>query len=419
MDSVYCNCKYNKLTKFPAADPSLIMQKATRQQLKAQNRDLVLKILFESSRISRADIARMTGLTRTTVSELVAEFINEGLVSEVGMGVSIGGKSPILLSVAGDSRYMIALDLANNEFRGAIVDLRGQIREMVCLPVNGYNGERALEATFAIIDQLVKLPYSPFMGIAAGTPGLVNSHEGVVVYAANLEWQNLPLRQILHERYGMPVIIQNDCQAAAMGEFIFGGTPPASRNMIVVRAGYGIAAGVIIDGAIFQGDGGFAGEIGHAVVVREDGLECRCGKFGCLETLASARAVVRRADLMVENGSLPAMLAKGQPVTLDLMVEAYQAGDALIGQIINQAGYYLGLSISGLVSTLNIQQIILMGEMTRFGAPWLDVVREAMNATTLTRLGQETTIQIGALRDNDVILGASALLAGNYSLLFK
>lgn len=398
------------------------MQKATRQQLKEQNRDLVLKIFFESTQISRAEISRMTGLTRTTVSDIVADLIAEGLVNEVGIGVSIGGKSPILLSLVDDRQFMIGLDLAYNQFRGAVVDLRGQICQMVSLPVDNSIGERAIASTFAILDQLVRLPYKSFIGIGVGTPGLVNSKEGVVVNSVNLEWQNLPLAQILHERYGLPVIVLNDCQAAAMGEFKFGGNPPASRNMVVVRVGHGIGAGVIIDGQIFSGDGGSAGEIGHITMIQDHQdhhLPCRCGKYGCLETLASARAVVQRAELLINQGLQSSLAASEAPITLDRMVKAYQSGDPLTQDIIHQAGYYLGVAISALVNTLNIHRIILMGEMTRFGQPWLDTVQKTMEQTNLALAGQGTIIQISALRDNDIILGASALLVGNFSLLFK
>jgi predicted NBD/HSP70 family sugar kinase len=241
-----------------------------------------------------------------------------------------------------------------------------------------------------------------------GAPGIVNSRDGIVVNAVNLGWQNLPLGSILQERYRLPVFVLNDCQAAAMGEFMYGSDRPVTRNMIVVRVGHGIGAGVIIDGKVFQGDGGGAGEIGHVMMIREGGLPCRCGKLGCLETMASARAVVQRAEILAANSG---------PITLEMMEKAFVAGDHLAQQIVKEAGYYLGLAISNLVSTLNIHKIILMGDMTRFGQPWLDAVKKAMTQTTLSHLAQDTDIQIGSLRDNDVILGASALLASNYSLL--
>jgi N-acetylglucosamine repressor len=395
------------------------MEKATRQQLKKQNRDLVLKIFFETAQISRAEIARMTGLTRTTVSDIVADLIGEGLVNEVGIGISTGGKSPILLSLIEDAHTIIGLDLAYNQFRGAVVDLRGQIRQMVSLSVTDTTGPQAIEAAFGILDQLVGNAQRSLIGIGVGTPGLINSDEGVVVNAVNLEWKNLPLGKILGERYKLPVIVLNDCQAAAMGEFKFGVNTPSSQNMIVVRVGHGIGAGVIIDGKIFHGDGGSAGEIGHIIMNQNGNQMCRCGKIGCLETLASVRAVVQCAEARVRNGEKSILNTDSLPIDLDRLFDAYQAGDLLASEIIINAGQYLGGAIAILVSTLNIHNIILMGEMTRFGQSWLEVVYRTMMQSTLPHQGRDTRLHISTLPDNDVILGASALLAGNYSLLKK
>jgi DNA-binding MarR family transcriptional regulator len=133
------------------------MQKATRQHTREHNRNLVLKTIIEHDSISRAQIARITSLTRTTVSDIVVDLLDEGLVSEVGVGSSQGGKSPILLSLVEDSRYLIGLDLAHNQFRGAIVNLHGKIREHIAIPVRSTNGEEALFMVYEILDRLIKL----------------------------------------------------------------------------------------------------------------------------------------------------------------------------------------------------------------------------------------------------------------------
>ena len=278
-----------------------MIRKATQQQTKEHNRDLALKTIFDHERISRAEIARKTGLTRTTVSDIVTELIAAGLVEEVGVGKSLGGKSPILLSLVEDSRYLIGLDLAQNQFRGAIVNLRGVIRSVVCPPMKDRNAEDALEPVYAILDQLVNTDYQPVVGIGVGTPGLVNSHEGVVVNAVNLDWQDLPLAELLRNRYQLPVYVLNDSQAAAMGEYTYGNNQVSESNLIVINARHGIGAGIVINGHLFYGDGGAAGEIGHVVVVPEGGLPCRCGNYGCLETVASAQALVKRMHIQASQ----------------------------------------------------------------------------------------------------------------------
>src|SRR5512135_1596910 len=294
------------------------IQKATHQETKQHNRDLVLKTIFEADTISRAEIARTTGLTRTTVSDVVASLLAEGLVQEVGIGESLGGKSPILLSLVKDSRYMISLNLAHDQFCGAVVNLRGEIKDMESAPVSGRDGEQALALVYEILDRLVEKQWAPVVGIGVGTPGLVNTREGMVVNAVNLDWQNLPLAQFLQDRYHLPVHIMNDSQAAAIGEYVYGGGYRADENLVVINIRQGIGAGILVNGRLFQGDAGGAGEIGH-MVIQENGPLCRCGNHGCLETLASARAVVERAKALAGEYPSSALAQDPQNISLDIL----------------------------------------------------------------------------------------------------
>ncbi|MBK6794674.1 MAG: ROK family transcriptional regulator [Anaerolineales bacterium] len=379
------------------------MKKATHQQTKQHNRDLVLHTIFANESISRAEVARVTNLTRTTVSDVVNGLLEEGLVQEVGRGESIGGKTPILLSVVADARYLIGLNLAQDKFIGAILNLRGEIKEMLEVPVSGDDGKTALDLVYQIIDQLMKKKITPIVGIGVGTPGLVNTREGVVVNAVNLEWQNLPLGQLLEKKYKVPVSVLNDSQATAIGEYVYGGDHSSDDNLIVVNVKHGIGAGIFVNGRLFQGDGGGAGEIGH-VVVQEGGELCRCGKYGCLETISSARAVL---------GSLKLK-------TLEQAQSAFENGDVKAQATVLKAARYLGVSLANLIGTLNIQKIVLTGDMTRFGSAWMDEVNTSMRNAALARLSESTQLEFGTLDYRACILGASAfLLLDDYSLLFS
>lgn len=394
------------------------LRKATHQQTKEHNRNLVLRNIFDHKTISRAELARITGLTRTTVSEIVAELLEEGLVTEIGVGESIGGKSPILLSLAQDSRCLIGLDIAQNYFRGAVVNLRGEIKKMITAPVMERFGEKPLKQIFDILDQLLSYPYQPLVGIGIGTPGLVNTTEGIVISAVNFEWKDFPLAGILHKRYNMPVYIYNDSQAAAMGEYLYGGYLQQCENLIVINVGYGIGSGIIINGKLFQGDDGGAGEIGHVVVVHQDAKPCRCGLRGCLETVASAQAILRDARKMGLIQDSPSSSTNFETAVLDEIEEAFAAGNPAIRTLILNSARYLGYAIANLVGALNIHQIVLVGEMTRFGKDWLEVIQSTMSKASLSRLTSETSIEIGRLENNATLLGAIALLVNNYSLLF-
>jgi N-acetylglucosamine repressor len=395
------------------------MLKATHQQTKEHNRNLVLKTIFEHASTSRAEVARITNLTRTTVSDIVADLIAEGLVTEIGMGSSIGGKSPILISLVDDSRYIIGLDLANSQFYGAVINLRGETKAMITLPVNDCIGDAALALVYEIIDVLTRCEFKPLVGIGVGTPGLVNTRDGVVVNAVNLAWINVPLAQLLQDRYSLPVFVLNDSQAAAMGEYTYGEGSRAGESLIVINVRHGIGAGIVIDGKLFQGDGGGAGEIGHVVAVHEDGLPCRCGNHGCLETVASTQAVVARARQLVQSAAFSGLFEDSEKITLGTLEKDFAAGDPVACQVVFEAGRYMGIAIANMVGTLNIHKVVLSGDMTRFGEPWLDEIRRTVEQSSLAGLVKETQITIGRLGGNRIALGASALLLSDFSLLFN
>lgn len=384
------------------------MKKATHQQTKLHNRDLVLRTIFDRRTVSRAEIARITGLTRTTVSDAAAALLRERLIEEVGFGSSLGGKNPILLSVVADSRYLIGLNLAQDKFIGSIVNLRGEIKETLELPVPNQNGEKALQLVYKILDQLLEKDWKPVVGIGVGTPGLVNTQAGVVVNAVNLDWRDLPLAQLLRDRYHHPVIILNDSQATTIGEYWFNEAQDSETNLVVVNLKYGIGAGILINGKLFQGDGGGAGEVGH-IVVEEHGELCRCGKRGCLETVASVRAVLSRMQALNPEMN-----------SFDQVVRAFLSGDSAANKVVIEAGKYLGNVLASLTSTLNIHRFILTGEMTRFGARWLEAVERSMKEGALSYIAEGTQLEMGKLDYRACILGASAfMLLDSYSLLFQ
>jgi N-acetylglucosamine repressor len=392
--------------------------KATHQKTKQHNRDLVLETIFANHTISRAEIARVTKLTRATVSDMIANFIDEGLVAEVGYGSSIGGKSPILLSLVADSRFMIGLNLGQDKFIGAVVNLLGEIKEITEIPVSDSNSQQALRFVNQIIDRLLKKNWKPIIGIGVGTPGLVNTRDGVVVNAVNLDWKDLPLAHLLKDRYHLPVSVLNDSQANAIGEFVYGGNHEPDGSLVVVNVRHGIGAGIFINGHLFQGDGGGAGEIGH-VMVQENGILCRCGKRGCLETVSSAKAVVQRAQDLAGQYNQSQLAQNPSKITFDSILMAFQGDDPLAQRVIGDAAHYLGISLANLVGTLNIKKIVLTGEMAHFGAAWLKLIEASMQQSGLTHMVQGTQLEIGELDFRGYILGASAFMfLEDHSLLF-
>jgi N-acetylglucosamine repressor len=393
--------------------------KATHQQTRAHNAALVLKALYDHGPISRAEVARMSGLTRTTVGEVVGELMADGMAREVGRGPSTGGKAPILLELVDGARCVIGLDLGETVFRGALLDLRGRVLETVEREVgglDGLDGEQALAVVHELVDALQHKVAGgvPLLGIGIGTPGIVDPETGSIRWAVNLDWQDLPLGDVLAERYGVPVHVANDSRAAALAIHLFsgGGTSPRPANLVAITVGLGIGAGLVIGGELFHGDGFGAGEIGHTTV-EEDGDECRCGRYGCLETVASSRAILHRAtDAAKEDPSsiLGARLRDTRELRLEDVASAAASGDEAARGIVLAAGRALGKAIASLIGVLDIERVVLHGSVVVLGESWLQAVREEARRGSLPLLTRDVAIEVAEPLDDPVVMGASALL---------
>ncbi len=390
------------------------MKKATREHTKEHNKRLVLSILLSRRQVSRADIARSTQLTRTTVSSVINELIEDGLVKEIGRGKSAVGKRPILLKVVDNSRHLIGIDLADSEFRGGLVELNGNIINREKIPIYDKDGEDALEIVYKLIDKLVAASTSPLLGIGIGTPGLIDTRNGKVRSAINLNWQDLPLLNILQERYSLNVYIANDCQVAALAEYTFR-YKRAIQNMIVVRVGRGVGAGIVLNGHLYNGDGFGAGEIGHIKII-ENGERCVCGNYGCLETVVSNRAIYRSAKKAVKR--LPQSILQQYAntesgINYDIILEAVNSGDDSAQKIIANVGRYLGIALADLVSILNIHHITIGGKISRLGEALLQTIGKEMRNRSMPTLSEKTNIIFSNMGEDIIIRGAAALLMAN------
>ena len=383
--------------------------KATHQQTRAHNAALVMRALYDFGPISRAEVARLSGLTRTTVGEVIGTLMDDGLAHEIGRGPSTGGKAPILLELIDSARHVIGLDLGEFVFRAALVDIRGQELRTIERPVTGLTGDEALAVVHELIEELASGSSETLLGIGVGTPGIVDG-TGTIRSAVNLDWQDLPLGDILRARHGVPVEVANDSRAAALAIELFSG--PRSTNLVAVKVGRGIGAGVVLSGELFHGDGFGAGEIGH-VVVDDDGAECTCGRFGCLETVASSRAILRRATehaIEAPESPLGQRLAAVGELTLDDIRATLDAGDESTRRIVVAAARFLGRMIANLIGVLDVERIVLHGSVAELGDVWLEAVRDEANRRALPLLTGNVVIERAAAIGDLVLLGASAVV---------
>jgi glucokinase-like ROK family protein len=387
-------------------------RKLTRAETKRHNRRLVLKMIYDASEISRAEIARATGLTRTTASVAVGELMERGLVEEVGQGPSAGGKPPTLLQVVDDAHHLIGIDLSGIKLQGAVFDQRGRRLHTANLPLDNIDSRDTRDQVLAFIDQLVALTDRSLLGIGVGSPGLIDARHGVILQAVNLGWQDLALHDLLAKRYQVPIHLVSDSQAAALAEYTFA-NQAGVRDLALILMERGISAGLIINGQLFHGSGySGASEIGHLRAV-ENGELCACGHTGCLETVANQQAVLRQAQAMLAKQPASALgrFTNGpEGIDLDAVLKAYAAGDQATSQLVNQLGRYLGLAVTNLVTVLNIPLVVLAGSVARFGDTLAQMVQAEMRQRSLARLAERTEVRISALGEESVMLGAAALV---------
>jgi predicted NBD/HSP70 family sugar kinase len=306
--------------------------------------------------------------------------------------------------------------------------------------VEGLDGDQALGVVHALVDELVgRLPggrSDALLGIGVGTPGIVDAATGTIRWAVNLDWQDLPLGDILRERYDVPVQVANDSRAAALAIQLFdrprtegragdagadagaepgavSATAPAARpNLVAITVGRGIGAGVVLGGELFHGDGFGAGEIGHTTVV-DDGAECRCGRFGCLETVASSRALLARATEQAREqpeSFLGKRLTEAGELKLADLKAGLADGDEEARRLVAAAGRYLGQVVASLIGVLDVERIVLHGSVAGLGQPWLDAVQDEARRRSLALLARDVRIEIVPPIGDLVVMGASALL---------
>jgi N-acetylglucosamine repressor len=392
---------------------ALWLEKATHQHTKDHNSRLVLRAIYDAGTMSRAGLARLTGLTRTTVSEVVANLMAHELIEEVGQGPTGVGRTPTLLSVVEDGRHIVAVTIRSDEIHGALVNLRGVIRREARLPLPSGKAEDIQGLLFPLLDSLTRSSPSPLLGIGISSPGLIDAANGTVRRAVNLGWENLPLRAIVQERYALPVYVANDSHMAVLAEYLFG--QQHSPSLIVVKVGQGIGAGIVLDGQLLSSASFGTGEIGH-VVVEAAGPRCICGNAGCLEALANVVAITRAAQTVAvhqPHGTLRRMADAQGALTFDTVLRAFAAGDPALPPIVRDVGRYLGVAVANLVGILGIRRVVITGRIAPFGAVLRDAVRAELQQRLLPELAQAAEIEVLDQGPDAVLLGAAALLLTN------
>jgi N-acetylglucosamine repressor len=386
------------------------------QLMKSLNRSLILNLIREKGPISRAEIAKITKLTPPTVSNLVKELLESNLVIESDLGESQGGRKPTMLVINAKEFYVIGIDVGTKTIKGVISDLNANIlikkSVSISLPITN---DGFIELMKNCIHQLLEagnISLDKYIGIGVGMHGVVDVDTGTSLFAPNLQLRNIALKDELEKEFKLPVKIENDARAMALGEAWFGNGNGAD-NIVCVNVGSGVGAGIIINGKLFHGEHFISGEVGH-MTIDINGPKCTCGNYGCLQTFTSGPAIAERIRREISLGkkSIVADMVNGDLDIIDgkIVYEAALKGDTLSINALSEAGRYLGIGLTNLIHILNPKLIIIGGGVANANGFVLDSVRETIQNRCLTQSAKQTEILLSKLGEDATAIGAVTLI---------
>lgn len=357
------------------------------KMVKKLNESTVLDIIRTEKAISKADIASITGLSSNAVGLIATNLINEGYIYISGIGPSKGGRKPDLLSLKPNSYYSIGVDIDTDRVRFALIDITGQVIytsrvKMDC--VRNHNN------VFKVInEEIEKNKNYRLTGVGIAISGQVDTEDKKILFAPNLKWQNIGIKDKINK--DINVYIENEAMASAIYES-WCGICQGVNNFICINSKSGIGSGIFIDGKIFRGSSGSAGEVGH-IILDINGPKCECGSNGCLETYASS---LRIADML-------------KKASIDEVICLARKGDNAAIEALELSATYLGVAISGLINTLNPEKIVLGKDFVKYADLIIDDIRKTVREKALKLAAEKAEITVSKESILSSVIGAAIL----------
>lgn len=359
-------------------------RKALPRHAREHNRSLIVRTLYQSGPQSRADLSRATGLAKVTVSELVLELLEAGFVRELGPRAAKGpGKPAVILDLAWDAFLVVGIDLSEHDLiRGALMTMDTNLIEESLVYRNGATGSEAVDLLLEVIDQLLQKADRPVLGIGVGTPGIVDL-SGVVQYARNLGWSDVPLKSLIEEQFSVPTVVLNDANLAALGEQLYG---EGADDFVLVKVGQGIGAGLILGGALMRGARQTVGEIGHLVVTPDDGP--------------------------IEAYSPDRILERWLAVP-DLRARLEESGRER-ESVLREAGARLGSALAPIVAMIDLNEVVLYGPEDLLDGPLRDEAMAVIESRTLPQTHENLRVRLSTEGSRLVLLGCAAQVLSTF-----
>ena len=393
-------------------------------KVKSHNLSTVLSVLRQHGTASRVHLAELTGLSTTTISNLVSELLEQGVVAEDGLIKPTpnqgAGRPRTSLRLVPEARHAVGIHIGVGQIRVAIADLSARLLTYLSWdhPLDRPAVE-VLRDTGALVDEAISqsgVERETVIGVGVGASGLVNPHTGVNVMAPNLGWREVPIRDWLVQQLGLPVCVDNNARTMALGEALFGPDKDV-HALAFVYARIGVGAGFVVGGRLYRGSAAGAGEIGHTTMIPEGGQPCRCGNSGCLETLVSEPAIVRLAETLAARdpeGILATHLQREQGSAMERILSAARAGDQTTLSMLEERARYMGIALANLVNVLNPDLIVLGGICAQGEDLLLPSIEKVMRQRAFANLGAQVQIKVTSFGPQAGVVGAAALALSSF-----
>jgi glucokinase-like ROK family protein len=387
-------------------------------------RVIQLNLLYEGS-LSRIQLAQKTSLSATTITNLVDELIEKGIVSEcITPRLSSKrkvGRPQLGLCLVKDARFSLGVHMRMDVYRIAILNLLGEV-------VDWKEFSFSTKATpLEVIDDIAKnseklisktgIDRQRIIGVGVGASGLVDYKSGVNILATNFGWKDVPMREWLMDRLGLPIVVDNNVRCMALGEAIFG-VGRGIKSLVFIYGRFGVGAGIVVNGEVFRGSGLGAGEVGHTIILSQNGQLCRCGQHGCLETLVSEPSLIEQGIKLAEthpNSLLAEQLNNSKESSrIKRLFNAVRLGDPHAKQLVEQSARYLGIALANVVNLVNPEIILLGGLFDEESEIILPIARHTMETTAFGGLGQKAKLHATSFGWKAGMIGAGTLALSKF-----
>ncbi len=382
------------------------------QIVKSVNKHTVLDLIrFTPGGISRAELAQRMDLSRAAMTTIVNDLINCNAIRETESRNGQSGRPPIILEVNASRGYVVGIDMGASHLSIILTDFGAQVIDEIEIPFSVADGpETCVGIANKLLEDLLKKNQLTIKNISAlglGVPGPIASEAGMVFAPPIMPgWDGYPIQTNLEARWGLPISLNNDAELGALGEWAYG-AGRGENHLAYIKVGTGIGSGLLLNGQIYRGATGSAGEIGH-LTIEENGPLCDCGNAGCLEALAGGKAIARQAREAILKGQRTLLSSMGpvEALTARDVASAARRGDLVSQKIIASAGRYLGIAIAGLVNLFNPRTIVVGGGVAQIGDLLLQPIRDTVTQRSLQASARTVKINTAVLRRHSPGMGA-------------